>query len=45
MKRRISLKLFVTLSFLSMGIVLVLGYSLLSAHYFVLGMDNSYNFV
>jgi len=40
MKRRISLKLFVTLSFLSMGIVLVLGYSLLSAHYFVLGMDN-----
>lgn len=40
MKRQIKLKWFVTLVLLSLGIILVIGYSLLSAHYFILGMDN-----
>ncbi len=40
MKRQLSLKWFVVLSFLSLAIVLVIGYSLLSAHFFVRGMDN-----
>ena len=40
MKRQISLKWFVALSFLGLAIVLVIGYSLLSAHFFVRGMDN-----
>lgn len=40
MKRQLSLKLFIVLAFLSFGIVLVIGYSLLSAHYFVRGMDS-----
>jgi signal transduction histidine kinase len=40
MKRQISLKLFVTLAFLSLAVVLVIGYSLLSAHYYHLGMSS-----
>lgn len=39
-KRQISLKWLVILAFLSLGILLVLGYSLLSAQYFVRGMDS-----
>lgn len=38
MKRQISLKLFITLAFLSLAVVLVIGYSFLSAHYYKLGM-------
>lgn len=38
MKRQISLKLFVTLAFLSLAVILVIGYSFLSAHYYRLGM-------
>jgi len=40
MKRQISLKWYVTLTFLSLMTVLVIGYSLLSAHFYILGMDN-----
>lgn len=40
MKRQIRLKWFITLVSLSLGIALVIGYSLLSANYFILGMDN-----
>jgi signal transduction histidine kinase len=40
MKISISLKLFVSLVFLTMGIVLVVGYTKLSGRYFILGMDN-----
>ena len=40
MKRQVSLKWFILLSFLTLMIVLIVGYSLLSAHFFVLGMDN-----
>ncbi len=40
MKSNISLKWFITLAFLSLGIALVAGYSLLSAHYFLRGMDS-----
>lgn len=40
MKNHISLKLFVTLAFLLLGATLVIGYSLLSAHYYRLGMDS-----
>ncbi|TKB09665.1 HAMP domain-containing sensor histidine kinase [Desulforhopalus sp. IMCC35007] len=40
MKRQISLKLFVTLAFLSLGVVLVTGYSMLSAHYYRMGMNS-----
>jgi signal transduction histidine kinase len=40
MKYRLSLKLSVTLAFLLLAILLVIGYSLLSVHYFILGMDN-----
>lgn len=40
MRRRISLKFFITLAFLLMGMMLVLGYSLLSAYYFLRGMDS-----
>ncbi|MEE2729624.1 MAG: HAMP domain-containing sensor histidine kinase [Pseudomonadota bacterium] len=36
----LSLKWFITLSFLSLGLLLVVGYSLLSARYFIGGMDN-----
>ena len=36
----LSLKWFITLSFLGLGLVLVAGYSLLSARYFIGGMDN-----
>lgn len=40
MKQQISLKWFVVLSLLTLTIVLVIGYSLLSAHFFVRGMDS-----
>ena len=40
MKHQLSLKWFVALSFLGLASVLVIGYSLLSAHFFVRGMDN-----
>lgn len=40
MRQRISLKLFVTLAFLLLAVVLVIGYSLLSAHYYHKGMDS-----
>ena len=40
MKRKISLKRLVTVSFLLFGGTIVLGYSLLSAHFFIRGMDN-----
>ncbi|MCW7753015.1 HAMP domain-containing histidine kinase [Desulfobotulus sp. H1] len=40
MKYQISLKWFVTLSFLTIALILVSGYSLLSMHFFVRGMDN-----
>ena len=40
MKFRISLKLFVSLAFLLLAVVLVTGYSLLSAHYYHMGMDS-----
>lgn len=40
MKYRISLKLFVSLAFLLLSVVLVTGYSLLSAHYYHMGMDS-----
>ncbi|RLT94793.1 sensor histidine kinase [Ketobacter sp.] len=36
----LSLKWFIALSFLGLGLVLVAGYSLLSAQYFIGGMDN-----
>lgn len=38
MKRQVSLKLFVTFAFLALAVVLVIGYSFLSAHYYRLGM-------
>ena len=38
MKKQISLKLFVTLAFFLLIVVLVAGYSLLSAHYYRMGM-------
>jgi len=38
-KRQISLKWFVALAFLSLGILLVVGYTMLSLNYFVNGMD------
>lgn len=40
MKYQISLKMFVTLAFLLLAGVLVTGYSLLSAHYYRMGMDS-----
>ena len=40
MKRQISLKWFVAFSFLTIAVVLVIGYSLLSAQFFIRGMDN-----
>ncbi len=40
MKKQISLKLFVILTFFLLILVLVAGYSLLSAHYYHMGMDN-----
>ncbi len=40
LKRQISLKLYVTLVFLLLMAILVTGYSLLSARFFVLGMDS-----
>ncbi|MDO8827111.1 HAMP domain-containing sensor histidine kinase [Methylophaga sp.] len=40
MKRKISLKRLVTLSILLFGGTIVLGYSMLSAHFFFRGMDN-----
>lgn len=40
MKYRISLKLFVSLAFLLLVVVLVTGYSLLSAYYYHMGMDS-----
>ena len=40
MKRQLSLKLYVALVFLLLMTILVTGYTMLSAHFFVLGMDN-----
>lgn len=40
MKHKISLKRLITVSFLLFGGTIVLGYSLLSAHFFIRGMDN-----
>lgn len=40
MKYQISLKTFVTLAFLLLAVMLVTGYSLLSAHYYRMGMDS-----
>jgi len=40
MKRQLSLKLSVSFAFLLLGIVLIIGYSVLSRHFFVLGMDS-----
>jgi signal transduction histidine kinase len=40
MKRKISLKRLITVSILLFGGTIVLGYSLLSAHFFIRGMDN-----
>lgn len=40
MKQPISLKLFVTLAFLLLAVVLVIGYSLLSARYYRMGMES-----
>ncbi len=40
MKKHISLKWFVILALVSLIVVLVIGYSLLSAHFFIRGMDN-----
>lgn len=40
MKKQISLKLFVTLAFFLLIVVLVAGYSLLSAHYYRMGMHS-----
>jgi hypothetical protein len=40
MKRQISLRLFITLVFLSLAVVLVIGYSILSVHYYMRGMDS-----
>ena len=39
MKRQLSLKLFISLSFLLIAVVLVVGYSFLSLHYYHRGMD------
>ncbi|WP_078119214.1 sensor histidine kinase [Thiosocius teredinicola] len=40
MKRQISLRWFIALAVLALGIVLVIGYSVLTAQYFMRGMDN-----
>lgn len=40
MKKQLSLKLSVALVFLFLGIVIVLAYSAISRHFFILGMDN-----
>lgn len=40
MKRQISLKWFVVLAFLSLGLLLVIGYSFMSVHFFFRGMDS-----
>ncbi len=40
MKRHISLKWFLVLSLAVLAVILVIGYSFLSAHFFVRGMDN-----
>ncbi len=40
MKLKLSLKLSIALSFLVLGITIVTGYSMLSIHFFFLGMDN-----
>ncbi len=40
MKRRISLRLLIILAFLLLSVVLVVGYSFLSAHYFMRGTDS-----
>jgi len=40
MKRPISLKKLISLAFITLGLVIVVGYSLLSMHFFVRGMDN-----
>nr|WP_163501477.1 HAMP domain-containing sensor histidine kinase [Halomonas socia] len=40
MKRPLSLKWLLSLTFLTLGLLLVVGYSVLSAYYFTRGMDN-----
>lgn len=40
MKRPLSLKKLISLAFITLGLVIVIGYSLLSMHFFVRGMDN-----
>ena len=40
MKKKLSLKLSVALSFLFLGILIVIAYSAISRHFFMLGMDN-----
>ncbi len=40
MKQQISLRLFVTLAFILLAVVLVTGYSMLSSYYYLLGMRN-----
>lgn len=40
MKRPLSLKKLIALAFITLGLVIVIGYSLLSMHFFVRGMDN-----
>lgn len=40
MKRPVSLKQLISLAFITLGLVIVVGYSLLSMHFFVRGMDN-----
>ena len=40
MKRQLSLKLFISISFLILAIIIVVTYSFISAHFFFRGMDN-----
>lgn len=40
MKKKLSLKLSIALSFLFLGILIVIAYSAISRHFFMLGMDN-----
>ncbi|NQY26348.1 MAG: HAMP domain-containing histidine kinase [Piscirickettsiaceae bacterium] len=40
MKRQLSLKLFISISFLILAMVIIVTYSFLSAHFFFRGMDN-----
>ncbi|MCX4190086.1 sensor histidine kinase [Methylophaga sp. OBS3] len=40
MKKPISLKKLISIGFITLGLVIVIGYSLLSMHFFIRGMDN-----